>query len=66
MVHESNGSYYAVIFSSQRTEGITDITLWLKNGAACVRATRVFRSGKCPEFFRSGYYDFLLGELRGD
>lgn len=21
MVHESNGSYYAVIFSSQRTEG---------------------------------------------
>lgn len=30
MVHESNGSYYAVIFSSQRTEGITDITLWLK------------------------------------
>lgn len=54
MVHESNGSYYAVIFSSQRTEGDNGYNIMAENGAACVRATWVFRNGKCPGFFRAG------------
>lgn len=61
MVHESNGSYYAVIFSSQRTEGDNGYNIMAEKMEQLASGQPGFLEWKVSGILQERVLRFLIG-----